>query len=227
MSVIRLLSKLPRHSEQLQISRDSRKIEDVLNEKLIMLVQSIQKLEKQDQFTEFLANDYREKVNTSFRQAVERIYQVAGTYASEFTNREYFTTTTDLGHIQRLSFDYMSIFYDRLSRHVINSTEEKPIRPEFIVKMTTANMTQDTLRQAIIAKSQQILTPPAIITTAAEGDNEIVYVWITSQDDKVCPICSGYEGQAWAFDNSASIPDIPDDTHPNCRCVIQLAEAVL
>ena len=113
----------------------------------------------------------------------------------------------------------------------IHKKQKVQVRPEFIVGMTTATMTQDVMRQAIITKSQQVLNPVAI-TTAAEGDsdildtiNPVVYVWVTSRDDKVCPICSGYEGQAWAFEDSASIPDIPDDTHPNCRCTLQLSEA--
>ena len=137
--------------------------------------------------------------------------------------------------ISRLTQSYTSIFYSRLQRFIINinpQEKESAIRPEFIVGMTTATMTQDVMRQAIITKSQQVLNPVAI-TTAAEGDNNIldtiinpvVYVWVTSQDDKVCPICSGYEGQAWAFEDSMDIPDIPDDTHPNCRCTLQLSEA--
>ena len=42
---LRLLSKVPRHSEQLQISTDSRKIEEELNIKLISLVRQLQKLQ--------------------------------------------------------------------------------------------------------------------------------------------------------------------------------------
>ena len=230
---LRLLSKVPRHSEQLQISTDSRKIEDELNLKLISLVKQIQKLQM-EQADMFYSVEYRQRIDSTFRSGIEQIYKVAASYAASFTKRDYFTTRADLDTISRLTQSYTSIFYGRLQRFVINinpqETQSK-VRPEFIVGMTTATMTQDVMRQAIITKSQQVLNPVAI-TTAAEGDsdildtiNPVVYVWVTSRDDKVCPICSGYEGQAWAFEDSASIPDIPDDTHPNCRCTLQLSEA--
>ena len=231
---LRLLSKVPRHSEQLQISTDSRKIEEELNIKLISLVRQLQKLQMEQTDT-FYSLDFRQRIDSTFRSGIEQIYQVAAKYAASFTKRDYFTTRADLDTISRLTQSYTSIFYSRLQRFVINinpqETQSK-VGPEFIVSMTTATMTQDVMRQAIITKSQQVLNPVAI-TTAAEGDsnildtiiNPVVYVWVTSRDDKVCPICSGYEGQAWAYDDSASIPDIPDDTHPNCRCTLQLSEA--
>lgn len=224
---LRLLSKVPRHSEQLQISTDSRKIEDELNLKLISLVRQIQKLQM-EQTDIFYNLDFRQRIDSTFRSGIEQIYKVAAEYASNFTKRDYFTTRADLDTISRLTQSYTSIFYSRLQRFIINinpqETQSK-IRPEFIVEMTTATMTQDVMRQAIITKSQQVLNPVAI-TTAAEGDPpQIVYVWVTARDDKVCPICSAYEGQAWAFDDTASIPDIDTDLHPNCRCTIQLSEA--
>lgn len=223
---MKLLTKIPRHSELLSISKDSREIEDQLNAKLAVLTRFIGKLEKQDQFNEFLDNDYREKATTSIRQAVEKIYQIAAAYVADFTKREYYTTVSDINAIERLSIDYSQLFFSRLSRFVINiNKEEKPIGADVIVRLTTANMTQQVLHQAIIGKSQRMLNQ-VTITTAAEGDNQIIYVWLTSQDDKVCPICSGYEGQTWSFDDYNSIPDIPDDTHPNCRCIIQLSEAI-
>jgi len=230
---LRLLSPVPRDSEQLQISKDSRVIENQLNEKLITIVKQLQKLQMQP--IDIYNIDFREKIQTTLRHATERIYQIAGNYAAEFSAREYYTTKTDLDTIERLTRIYSDVFFGRVARFIIPSNEtqqeQKQVKPEFIVKMTTATLTQDTMRQAIIAKSQQILNKVAI-TTAAFGDNieenaaiSIVYVWVTSQDDKVCPICSAYEGQAWPSDDTASIPEIPDSTHPNCRCTIQLSEA--
>lgn len=232
---LRLLSKVPRHSEQLQISTDSRKIEEELNLKLISLVRQIQKLQMEQTDT-FYSLDFRQRIDSTFRSGIEQIYKIAAAYAANFTQRDYFTTRADLDTISRLTQSYTSIFYSRLQRFIININPQETqgtIRPEFIVNMTTATMTQDVMRQAIITKSQQVLNPVAITTAAVAADTEIldrlqnpvVYVWVTSRDDRVCPICSGYEGQAWAFEDSADIPDIPEDSHPNCRCIIQLAEA--
>ncbi len=241
---LRLLSRIPKDSEQLQISKDSRVVENQLNEKLITLVKSLQKLNLPMQPTDIYNIDLRAKVQTTLRHAIERIYQIAGNYAAEFTRREYYTTRIDLETIQRLTEDYTDVFFSRLQRFSnFDNTQrqgqgqeqnqeqkQKQIKPEFIVKMTTATLTQDTMRQAIITKSQQVLNK-VTLTTAAVGDTgnniepQVVYVWVTSQDDKVCPVCSAYEGQAWDYEDSANIPSIPDDTHPNCRCMLQLSEA--
>lgn len=48
-----------------------------------------------------------------------------------------------------------------------------------------------------------------------------LFIWRTEQDALVCPICQPLEGQTWELDD----PDIPtpiEDTHPNCRCRIEL-----
>lgn len=235
---IKLLTPVPRHSEFVQITHDAQKIEDILNAKLTKLAISLQKLERQDPYNMLIANDYREKAATSIRRAVEQIYQLAGNYAADFTKKEYFTTGTDISAIASLAEDYNSIFWGRLQRFTSDNSQANQVKPEFIIRMTTASLTQETLRKAIIIKSQSILNPPIITTSAAEEEDDlidvpaeleqtpqVVYVWVTSQDDKVCRICSGFEGQAWPLDNADAIPDIPDDTHPNCRCIIQLSEA--
>lgn len=220
---LRLLSPVPRHSEQLQISKDSRKVEEELNIKLVSLITQLQKLQKEGNLS-FFDLDFRQRIDSTIRGGIEQIYKIAASYAAEFSSRDYFTTRTDLDTIDRLTYTYVSLFFSRLQRFIINVNPEEKVRLDFIVNMTTATMTQDVMRQAIITKSQQVINP-VTITTSAEGDQQIVYVWVTSQDDKVCPNCSSYEGQAWPYDDSGSIPSIPDDTHPNCRCMVQLAEA--
>lgn len=233
---VRLLSRVPKHSEQLQISKESRIIEEELNKKLIGLVGQLQKLQMQ-QFNSLQTLDYKEKIQSNIRRAIEQIYQSAGNYAATFARREYYTTRTDLDTIERLAVTYNSLLLQRLSWFVFSSPEGKQISQDNIVKMTTATLTQDTMRTAIVTKTQQVLLSNRVITTAALEDEipqndalsqtttNTVYVWVTSQDDRVCPICQGYEGQAWSIDDTASMPEIPDSTHPNCRCTIQLSEA--
>lgn len=198
-----------------------------------MLVKQLQKLQM-EQADLFYSVEYRQRINSTFRSGIEQIYKTAASYAANFTQRDYFTTRTDLDEIDRLTYTYVSLFYSRLQRFIISvNSQETPIKPDLIVNMTTATMTQDVMRQAIIAKSQQIINPVTITTAAVEADieildrleNPVVYVWVTSEDDRVCPVCSRYEGQAWAYEDSMDIPEIPDDTHPNCRCVLQLSEA--
>jgi len=51
-----------------------------------------------------------------------------------------------------------------------------------------------------------------------------VMQWVTAMDDKVCAeYCQPLDGKQWQLDDP-SIPTPPDDTHPNCRCHLQLVE---
>lgn len=56
---------------------------------------------------------------------------------------------------------------------------------------------------------------------ASDVSNQVV--WMTAQDDRVCPICAALEGQTWDVND----PDIPvpggeGDTHFNCRCRLMI-----
>lgn len=53
----------------------------------------------------------------------------------------------------------------------------------------------------------------------------IVWTFITMEDEKVCEICRGLETQQWQLDDP-TVPDIPSDTHENCRCRLAFAEII-
>lgn len=44
----------------------------------------------------------------------------------------------------------------------------------------------------------------------------ITKIFTTMEDEKVCEDCDGLDGEE--YDQNDEAPDIPDDTHPNCRC---------
>lgn len=44
-------------------------------------------------------------------------------------------------------------------------------------------------------------------------------VWMTAEDDRVCPICEGYAGEHVGIGDIDSAP--PDASHPGCRCWLQ------
>jgi hypothetical protein len=76
-------------------------------------------------------------------------------------------------------------------------------------------------------RSQHFGSEHAIAMTVGLSPDDI---WKTSEDDRVCPICSPLDNQPrsywWRF-----FPDGPPDPHPLCRCYIlykhQPAEAVV
>lgn len=53
----------------------------------------------------------------------------------------------------------------------------------------------------------------------------VVYMWSTTIDEKTCPFCVSLHGRIWTMDQADLIPNIPDDTHYNCRCRVMLVES--
>jgi len=59
------------------------------------------------------------------------------------------------------------------------------------------------------------------ITNVGDTDR-FTAVFVTEEDEKVCPICKPLEGNEYKIDPETRIlidaPLLPDDTHINCRC---------
>lgn len=51
-------------------------------------------------------------------------------------------------------------------------------------------------------------------TTSEDGTPLVRYQ--TEDDERVCPICEDLGGDTYLIDDLK--PEIPEDTHPNCRC---------
>jgi hypothetical protein len=83
------------------------------------------------------------------------------------------------------------------------------------------------LKQAVIQKviTGRIPESQYELTNLAKTEEEaaLSFVFITQHDELVCEICRGMEFQSWAA-GDPDFPNIPDDTHENCRCIMLLAE---
>lgn len=66
--------------------------------------------------------------------------------------------------------------------------------------------------------------PGVLPIEAAPPAERTVMQWITAMDDKVCEeYCRPLDGKQWELDDP-NIPTAPDDTHPNCRCRLELVQ---
>ena len=76
------------------------------------------------------------------------------------------------------------------------------------------------------AKTKVSITPEEITITPPPIDIPgVVYMWVTTIDERTCPICISLHGQTWDISEVDSIPNIPDETHYNCRCRVMLVES--
>jgi hypothetical protein len=93
----------------------------------------------------------------------------------------------------------------------------------------TAGTTYKSLQQRILAGypgSKVKITPATITITPPPIDIfGVVYMWVTTIDERTCEKCIKLHGQTWDISEVDLIPNIPDETHYNCRCRVMLVES--
>jgi len=127
--------------------------------------------------------------------------------------------------------------------------------PNFIVNSLSIAITTQALNEATKTKAVELLPPSPVTTTTQpvnmqphivagelqagttykslkdriisepQVDNPIVYMWVTTIDERTCPVCISLHGSTWDISEVDLIPDIPDSTHYNCRCRVMLVES--
>jgi hypothetical protein len=50
-------------------------------------------------------------------------------------------------------------------------------------------------------------------------------IWVTAEDDRVCPQCNGLKGETWLLTDPTMIIPVRD-THDNCRCRLLLLDPI-
>jgi hypothetical protein len=96
-------------------------------------------------------------------------------------------------------------------------------RPHFywLLEEPVGNMQAWTERQRAIADNEGIDAHGTARYQEAERKNYKFKTWVTSQNERVCPICTGNEAQGLipiqqAFQNRSMY----QPAHPNCRCAV-------
>lgn len=247
-SKIRIVTKIPKYAENHPISIGSQEAENILNAKLLIVVRHLEQLKFKGDMSAYYDNEYRIAADRAIRAATEDIYRNSANYGAKFAKSEYYTTNKDIENITRLAETFQRVFWGRVNRFVFDRDIETPkyestqgpargikpatksaITPEFIVKVTTAMLTTQTMKVAMVSKVSEIKLQSNVITTSSivghpvdpsQTQLKTAFRWITARDDRVCPICSQLEGQVWPLEESFDIPDPDSDTHPNCRCIV-------
>jgi hypothetical protein len=112
------------------------------------------------------------------------------------------------------------------------TTQPADMQPPFAGQELQAGTTYKSLKARILsgypAKTKVSITPAEITITPPPIDitpGSIVYMWVTTIDERTCPLCMSLHGQTWDIGDANSIPQIPDETHYNCRCRVMLVES--
>ena len=86
----------------------------------------------------------------------------------------------------------------------------------------TFNDTSDEDAAAEIAADVDHGAGEAGKVAAGESVGDVVYVWVTAEDDRVCPRCGPLDGKVIAPDEMFTADDKFPPVHPRCRCVIEV-----
>jgi hypothetical protein len=110
------------------------------------------------------------------------------------------------------------------------TTQSANMQPPYTGQELQAGTTYKSLKARILsgypAKTKVSITPEEITITPPPIDIPgVVYMWVTTIDERTCPLCMSLHGQTWDINEVDLIPDIPDGTHYNCRCRVMLVES--
>lgn len=223
--------------------QEALKIENALTAKLKVIVNEIKNTQGF-----YHQDDYNRQtlIEDVVHNAVLRTYLIGAQYVNDYLLRDLKFTQHDLFIIKQMTADFVRRFNFRVDNYILARDENMPeLSFDFIVSQYASYVVPQSLNVATKEKASQMLTSPGTYRpvvktkTAAlkaiekeipegfqlvEQQPKIVLVWTTARDDRVClQYCAPLEGMAWDVGD----PDIPSpdqDTHPNCRCVLQLGE---
>lgn len=167
------------------------------------------------------------------REKALQVERIGSGYACNFFGIENFYAAEDFAEITRIVEDVRRTFMygGNLQSAAITLTSV------MLARATVNKAKQISYKLGAIMRMkslQDMLTPPD------EGDPDfqtieqmtpdapatgLWFVWRTMNDALVCPICDALDGMQWDFEDPNVDSEILTpvvDTHPNCRCRIDL-----
>jgi hypothetical protein len=172
------------------------------------------------------------------RDKVLQVHKLGSKYASDFFGVKHFTTAKDFAEIGKIADDaYRTWVYSKrpdsalialTSITLAHAVRSKAREINSALRDNGGNILEvdsNNLAVVMTAKMKQIeLFLPSGIEDLPQPDENlptIIMLWKTEEDSLVCPICDELEGQTWELDDP-TMPTPVTDTHPNCRCRLEL-----
>lgn len=183
------------------------------------------------------------KINETFRNHIQRAYQLGIAYVNNIFSTKGFITETDLKIIKFLTDYYVQMFINNvdkmladpkimlnLDRNILDIQEgrfEKSNIFNYLAHATGAIF--QALQMGTVIKTLTLFYNNSVpkIGDFASIDRipTLEFIWSTSRSEKVCPVCSGLSGQTWDATTWQEMPLIPHGSHPFCKCRILLRAA--
>lgn len=196
--------------EALEDSRTSKKADRIqtrLERKLTDYLDIFKSMIGKTSFYE-IKQKYQKEIHNLLRFGIEDAYFQGLEYSDKALGQRQPVTTKDIERINQMTQQAENRFWG-----LVMKTE--PIK-EFSFSFFISAIS--TLISDIITKSLNTATLANLEPLdPIDYQSAVQVMFVTRDDEKVCQICQPYNNTVYDIDDSDK-PEIPDDTHPNCRC---------
>lgn len=155
-----------------------------------------------------IKQQYGKEIHDLLRYGIEDAYFEGLEYSDKALGQRQPVTVKDIQRIDQMTQNAEVRFWALVSK-------TEPIK-EFSFTFFISAIS--TLISDIITKSLNTATLANLEPISPiDYQSSVQVMFVTRQDEKVCDICEPYNNNVYDI-NDSSKPEIPDDTHPNCRC---------
>lgn len=205
-------------TESLENSKSS-KTADHLIARYSIKIQKIMKLiVEENQPIEISRMKYGKRVTRLYHELTQKTYLLSLNYLEETSGVYPLISSKDIEEIQSNSVKNSERFWSLLSnKETVVKTESFSLGQILnFIQSSLAGMVYQNIQNTTVNKNKIMDTNLNFSDDSPVRERPFKMMWLTEDDSKVCPICFPLHGRT--FDSSDTIPDIPRDTHPNCRC---------
>lgn len=227
--------KLPILShDSTDITKSNKDIQKELAMSLLFIAEEI----KSNRF-QYETSDVQ-KIYDIFRNHIQRSYQLGIAYVNNIFNTKGFIDDNDLKVIKFLTEYYTNVFTNNIDkmlndpaflfsidRYILDIREDRLEKSNlFNYLVHSISATFQALEVATVVKTIVLYNDNSLEVDVSKlpADLPILqFQWVSSLNEKGCPICSELAKQTWSFNEWQSIPLVPHNSHPRCTCRIMLS----
>ncbi len=207
-----------------QTTKKNDEIQDSTDLRLSYIANIIKNKKKAGKNIDELREAHFVEVKSLLQKTVQDSYLNGKSYVGKSNKIFVPLTVEDVQEMEELVDKFEARFWG-----IIENAELDTKVKEFLgslladfVSMLVSDMVTDVINKASLKtlKQNQQFTQ-TLLQISKKGtftfDDTLQVMFVSRRDDRVCPICEPLDGKKYDIDDSSK-PNIPEDTHPRCRC---------